>query len=231
MYAAVLLTYSASQDGKLIVWDALSAAKRCVIPLHSAWIMTCAFEPTVGNVVACGGLDNACSVYKLKNEPIHSGMQDIELNGHDGYVSCCRFVDETKIVSSSGDGSCIVWDLETKKPMMKLLEHQSDVMSLGKQAVFMPKTLSSETQLKRCITCVWIDISPQDSNLFVSGSCDTVALLWDIRQPQPVMEFGENVDGHESDINSVKFSQDGHQFVTGSDDSTCRFALNLETNH
>ena len=98
-------TDSASQDGKLIVWDALSGAKRCVVPLHSAWIMTCAFDPTKNDVVACGGLDNACSVYKLKNEPVHSGVPDIELHGHDGYVSCCRFLGEKGIVSSSGDGS------------------------------------------------------------------------------------------------------------------------------
>jgi WD40 repeat protein len=58
--------------------------------------------------------------------------------------------------------------------------------------------------------------------MFVSGSCDTVAFVWDIRQSMPVLEFGENVDGHESDINSVKFVSAGRQFVTGSDDSTCR---------
>ena len=134
-FASNLLTQnlfcSASQDGKLIIWDALSGSKRCVVPLHSAWIMTCAFEPTKGNVVACGGLDNACSVYKLKNEPVHSGVPDVELHGHDGYVSCCRFLTEHKIVSSSGDGSCIVWDLHHKRPETRLSEHQSDVMSIG----------------------------------------------------------------------------------------------------
>ena len=66
-------------------------------------------------------------------------------------------------------------------------------------------------------------MSPDNPNLFVSGSCDTVALVWDVRQAIPAMEFGENVNGHESDINSVKFLQTGQQFVTGSDDSTCRF--------
>jgi guanine nucleotide-binding protein G(I)/G(S)/G(T) subunit beta-1 len=93
--------------------------------------MTCAFEPTKGNVVACGGLDNACSVYQLKNEPVHSGIPDVELHGHDGYVSCCRFLGPERIVSSSGDGSCIVWDVAKKRPERRLCEHQSDVMSIG----------------------------------------------------------------------------------------------------
>ena len=49
---------SASQDGKLIVWDAIGNTKTQAIPLRSSWVMTCAFEQTKGNLVACGGLEN-----------------------------------------------------------------------------------------------------------------------------------------------------------------------------
>lgn len=38
------LLVSASQDGKLIVWDAVSTNKRMLIPLRSAWVMTVAFS-------------------------------------------------------------------------------------------------------------------------------------------------------------------------------------------
>ena len=62
---------SASQDGKLIVWNAQSTNKVHAIPLRSSWVMTCAFSPT-GGKVACGGLDNICSIYNLndKSQPI-----------------------------------------------------------------------------------------------------------------------------------------------------------------
>ena len=62
---------SASQDGKLIVWNAFSTNKVHAIPLRSSWVMTCAFSPT-GKKVACGGLDNICSIYSLdaKEQPI-----------------------------------------------------------------------------------------------------------------------------------------------------------------
>jgi guanine nucleotide-binding protein G(I)/G(S)/G(T) subunit beta-1 len=46
---------SASQDGKLIIWNALTTYKLYAIPLRSHWVMTCAYSPT-GNLVACGGL-------------------------------------------------------------------------------------------------------------------------------------------------------------------------------
>lgn len=37
------------------------------IPLKSSWVMTCAYAPS-GNLVACGGLDNMCSIYNLKGK-------------------------------------------------------------------------------------------------------------------------------------------------------------------
>ena len=49
---------SASQDGKLIVWNAITNNKVHSIPLRSSWVMTCAFEETTSDMVACGGLDN-----------------------------------------------------------------------------------------------------------------------------------------------------------------------------
>ena len=35
---------SASQDGKLIIWDGLSTNKMYAVPLRSSWVMTCAFD-------------------------------------------------------------------------------------------------------------------------------------------------------------------------------------------
>merc|ERR1712113_384525 len=76
---------SASQDGKLIVWNAYTTNKLYAIPLRSSWVMTCAYSPN-GDLVACGGLDNICSVYNLKQKdgPIRVNR---ELQAHTGYLS------------------------------------------------------------------------------------------------------------------------------------------------
>lgn len=55
-------------------------------------------------------------------------------------------------------------------------------------------------------------------NLFVSGSCDTTAKVWDIRSGKCTHTF----HGHDSDINSVCFFPDGRAVGTGSDDASCR---------
>lgn len=92
---------SASQDGKLIVWDSYTTNKVHAIPLRSSWVMTCAYAPS-GSFVACGGLDNICSIYSLKTREGNVRVSR-ELPGHTGYLSCCRFYDDNQIVTSSGD--------------------------------------------------------------------------------------------------------------------------------
>lgn len=140
---------SASQDGNLIVWDTFKAHKIQAIPMLSQWVMTCAYAPS-GSYVASGGLDNICSIYSLTtNEGVSR-----ELRGHTGYLSRCRFLDDNQILTSSGDKTCGLWDIETGIQVTSFVGHTNDVMA--------------------------ITLSP-DCRSFVSGACDALAKLWDIR--------------------------------------------------
>ncbi|KAJ3026124.1 UNVERIFIED_CONTAM: guanine nucleotide-binding protein subunit beta 1 [Siphonaria sp. JEL0065] len=151
---------SASQDGKLIVWDSFTTNKIHAIPLRSSWVMTCAFAPS-GNYVACGGLDNLCSIYNLKTK---EGSVKVarELNAHTGYLSCCRFISDRQIITASGDMSCMLWDIDAGVKTLEFTDHTGDVMSLS--------------------------LSP-DKNIFVSGACDATAKVWDIRTGRCVQTF------------------------------------------
>ena len=111
-------------------------------------------------------------------------------------MSCCRFVEESQILTSSGDATCILWDVESEDQISRFRGHESDVMSVSP--------------------------SPTEPNIFVTGSCDANACVFDKRVASPVQTFGETMDAHESDINAVKFLRNGNAFVTGSDDCTCR---------
>lgn len=181
---------SASQDGKLIIWDAYTTNKVHAIPLRSSWVMTCAYSPS-GNYVACGGLDNICSIYNLsaRDGPTRVAR---ELSGHSGYLSCCRFINDRRILTSSGDMTCVLWDIETGQKITEFADHLGDVMSLS--------------------------INPLDNNQFVSGACDAFAKLWDVRQQKCTQTFA----AHDSDINAIQFFPNGNAFGTGSDDASCR---------
>ncbi|KAF2719783.1 guanine nucleotide-binding protein-like protein subunit beta 1 [Polychaeton citri CBS 116435] len=181
---------SASQDGKLIIWDAYTTNKVHAIPLRSSWVMTCAYSPS-GNYVACGGLDNICSIYNLSAREGPTRVAR-ELSGHHGYLSCCRFINDRRILTSSGDMTCVLWDIETGQKITEFADHLGDVMSLS--------------------------INPLDNNQFVSGACDAFAKLWDIRQQKCTQTFA----AHDSDINAIQFFPNGNAFGTGSDDASCR---------
>lgn len=119
---------SASQDGKLIVWDAYTTNKVHAIPLRSSWVMTCAYSPT-GNFVACGGLDNICSIYNLRRSEGNGRVGGArELSAHSGYLSCCRFLNDRQIITSSGDMTCMLWDIEAGVRVMEFNDHTGDVM-------------------------------------------------------------------------------------------------------
>jgi len=128
-----------------------------------------------------------CSLYAVGAERSH-----MELQGHDGYVSTCRFVGPSNMLTASGDSTCTYWDLSNGVDVMHFSDHGGDVMTL--------------------------DVHPSNPAIFVSGSCDTTAKVWDIRTGRCVQTFV----GHEGDINAIRFQSHGLAFGTGSDDSTIK---------
>ncbi|MQM06988.1 hypothetical protein Taro_039822 [Colocasia esculenta] len=200
---------SASQDGRLIVWNALTSQKTHAIKLPCAWVMSCAFSPS-GQSVASGGLDSACSVFNLNYQIDRDGNLPVArtLSGHKGYVSSCQYVpdEEAHLITGSGDQTCVLWDVTTGQRLSVFggefpSGHTGDVLS--------------------------ISINGSNTKMFVSGSCDGTARLWDTRiASRAVRTF----HGHERDVNAIKFFPDGQRFGTGSDDGTCRL-FDMRTGH
>ncbi|KAG8180907.1 hypothetical protein JTE90_020137 [Oedothorax gibbosus] len=182
---------SGSLDGKLIIWDTWTGNKVQIIPLQSSWVMTVSYSPS-GNYVACGGMDNMCTVYDV-NSRDGSGTAKIrrELMGFEGFLSCCRFLDDNKLITGSADMKIILWDLEKGVKEYECDGHAGDVMSMS--------------------------LHP-DKSAFVTGSVDRTIKLWDTRDGDCKQTFW----GHESDVNSVCFHSSGFYFGTGSDDKTAR---------
>ncbi|CAD7080943.1 unnamed protein product [Hermetia illucens] len=180
-----------SLDGKLIIWDTWTANKVQIIPLRSAWVMSVAFSPS-GNFVACGGMDNQCTIYDLNNRD-STGVAKMtrELLGYEGFLSSCRFLDDNHIITGSGDMKICHWDLESGKKTMEFDGHAGDVVS--------------------------ISLSP-DMNQYVTGSVDKTCKLWDVREDHHKQMFF----GHEADVNSVCFHPSGFAFATASEDKTAR---------
>jgi guanine nucleotide-binding protein G(I)/G(S)/G(T) subunit beta-1 len=183
---------SASQDGKLLVWDALTTNKTHAIHLRSNWVMACDYSPESG-WVASGGLDNICSIFSLKADANKDGPIKVarELNAHAGYLSSCKFLSETQILTGSGDWTCILWDIQGTAKIQEFTGHDADVMSLS--------------------------LHP-DKKTFVSGGCDSVVKVWDISSGKSHQGFFSG----EGDVASVCFFPNGQAFVSGSEDGVAR---------
>nr|GLL47381.1 guanine nucleotide-binding protein subunit beta-2 [Ipomoea trifida] len=200
---------SASQDGRLIVWNALTSQKTHAIKLPCAWVMTCAFSPT-GLSVACGGLDSVCSIFNLNSPLDKDGNLPVSrmLSGHKGYVSSCQYIpdDDTHLITSSGDHTCVLWDITTG---------------------LRTSAFGGEFQSGHTADVLSVSINASNTRMFVSGSCDGTARLWDTRVASRAVR---SFHGHEGDVNAVKFFPDGNRFGTGSDDGTCRL-YDIRTGH
>lgn len=200
---------SVSQDGRFIVWNALTSQKTHAIKLPCAWVMTCAFAPN-GQSVACGGLDSVCSIFNLNSTVDRDGNLPVSrmLSGHKGYVSSCQYVpdEDAHLITGSGDQTCVLWDITTGL----------------RTSVF-----GGEFQSGHTADVLSVSINGSNSRLFISGSCDSTARLWDTRVASRAVH---TYHGHEGDVNAVKFFPDGNRFGTGSDDGTCRL-FDIRTGH
>jgi len=188
---------SASRDGSLLIWDAITGHRRIGIPLRMAWVMSVDYSPN-GSYVASGGLDNLCSVFNIENQ--RGWADDMiephrELQQHEGYISCVRFVDNEHILTASGDSNIILFDIEHRQPISAYTAHTGDV-----EAVAHNKSSHST---------------------FLSGSIDMTARLWDYRIRSHLANT-RVFQGHDTDINDVQWFPDYRAFGTASDDGTCR---------
>ena len=219
---------SASQDGKLIVWDTFSTNKVHAIPLRSSWVMTCAYAPS-GSFVACGGLDNICSIYNLKAEGAVRVYR--ELPGHTGYLSCCRFLDDHQILTSSGDMTCALWNIETGQQVTTYTAHRGDVMALSVSSdfqTFVSGACDASAKLwdirdkscKQTFLGHERDINAitffPSGNAFVTGGDDSTARLFDIRSDQELAAYAN--DSIRCGVTSVAFSRSGRLLMAGYDD-------------
>jgi len=224
---------SASHDGKLLVWNAVTCLKMNAINLPSNWVMTCGYSPA-GAFVASGGLDNICSVWNIQGA--NPAKPARELSGHDGFLSCCRFLDNRQIITSSGDRTCILWDVEQGTQTTVFKQHTGDVMFVALSSS--KNTFVSSGCDKNIIA--WdvrtgksthiFDVHAADVNVvhffpndftFASGSEDGTARLFDLRTWGELNRYGGDNKEQQAIPTSLAFSSTGRLLFVSYTDSSC----------
>ncbi|CCE64020.1 hypothetical protein TPHA_0G01840 [Tetrapisispora phaffii CBS 4417] len=185
---------SASQDGFMIVWDAETGLKRNAIPLDSQWVLSCALSPS-GKLAASAGLNNNCTIYRVsEHERVNQSIVSI-FKGHTCYISDVEFYGDSNVITASGDMTCALWDIPKARRVLEYTDHLGDILALA-----LPPERSNKT------------------NMFATGGSDSYVHIWDTRAPSSVQKFYIS----NSDVNTVKFYNDGNAIVSGSDDGIIR---------
>jgi len=185
---------SASQDGNLLIWDALTTSKKNTIRLKSSYVMSVTMEAE-GRFVAAGGLDNACSIYSVPatGEP---AKLKAELVSHEGYLASCKFFHSpSKMLTASADATSLLWDVNKGQIIDTFAEHKANL---------------TEVQLV-------------DQNTFLSSSTDTTIKLWDVRTSAKSGSL-QTLTGHAGDVNGITVlpGTGGSTLASCSEDGTVR---------
>jgi len=217
------------------VWNAVTCLKMNAINLPSNWVMTCGYSPS-GDFVASGGLDNICSVWNVRGA--NPTKVSRELQGHEGFLSCCRFIDNRQVVTSSGDHTCCLWDAEQGSQTTVFRLHTGDAMfvalaasrnafvSCGCDHNIVAWDIKSG-KATHIVDCHEKDVNvvhffPNDTT-FASGSDDGTARIFDLRTWGEIARFvPEAKDPNMAPSpTSLAFSSTGRLLFTSYTDSTC----------
>ncbi|KAG7703124.1 hypothetical protein KL914_004905 [Ogataea haglerorum] len=129
-------------------------------------------------------------LHSSQNAEIQQGSSIVSIfKGHKEYISDLSFVGNSQILTSSGDKSIFLWDMEKGTKAVTFNGHLGDVLGLS--------------------------VCPTNSNLFASCSSDRLSNLWDIRCPLDRRQFQISLT---HDSSAVKFFPDGYSFACGTDD-------------
>ncbi|RXG55509.1 hypothetical protein Avbf_10515 [Armadillidium vulgare] len=184
---------------QLIVWDSYTTNKVHAIPLRSKLGDDCAYAPS-GSFVACGGLDNICSIYSALWD-IETGQQCTQFTGHTGDVMSLSLAPNMRtFVSGACDASAKLWDIREGMCRQTFPGHESDINAV----TFFP-----------------------NGHAFATGSDDATCRLFDIRADQELAMYSH--DNIICGITSVAFSKSGRLLLAGYDDFNCNVWDSMRT--
>uniref|UniRef100_H9G9Z9 G protein subunit beta 1 n=1 Tax=Anolis carolinensis TaxID=28377 RepID=H9G9Z9_ANOCA len=196
------LLVSASQDGKLIIWDSYTTNKVRTILLTWA---TCQWIPKTSNFLLTRTVVVRVFLVCLLHTQndfffrdsalwdIETGQQTTTFTGHTGDVMSLSLAPDSKcFVSGACDASAKLWDVREGMCRQTFTGHESDINAI----CFFP-----------------------NGNAFATGSDDATCRLFDLRADQELMVYSH--DNIICGITSVAFSKSGRLLLAGYDDFNC----------
>ncbi|XP_040580642.1 actin-interacting protein 1 [Lepeophtheirus salmonis] len=188
---------------------------------HSRYVQTVRFSPD-GNLWASGGFDGRIFLYGSKDSELigefHSDGSS--KNAHAGGVYAISWNPNNKqILSASGDKTCCIWDVDTRKPIQEFVlgtnveDQQLGCLWSGKHLLSVSLSgninflnVDNPSKPKHVIEghnkpITALLVLPSEGKMFTGGSDGRIA-EWDINQGSCKRITGT---GHESQVNNIYY--------------------------
>ncbi len=217
---------SAGDDGTVRLWEAKSGTPRGALSGPGYAVYTIAFSPD-GKLVAAAGKDRLVFVWD-----VNDGRRVHTLEGHTGDIYALAFSPDGKSLASGGaDKTLLVWNVTHGLEAIRMAGHKDKILSLawspnGKwlasgdaQAIRLwdastgtyLRTLSNDQAV------LTLAYSP-DSRWLAAGFASKVIQLFDASDGTLL----QTLASHQDHVQSLAFSPNGSQLVSGSRDKTVR---------
>ena len=194
---------SASEDQKILLWDADSGALKARLEGHKFEVNSVVFSPD-GKTLASASGDGTVRLWDAD-----SGAPKTTLKGHKAFVWSVGFAPDGKtIASASWDQTVRLWDADSGAPKTTLKGHKDGFSSVG----FAPDGKTIAAAAIGHETLLW------DADTVTAATFGHEIWLWDTDSGV----FKTSLKGHTAFVWSVAFAPDGKTIASASSDRTVR---------
>lgn len=163
------LLLSASFDSSFCLWH-IDGAYLQKNDTHDDWVNYATFSPNNRYIASCSN-DNSIKIWNLQGYSETKKRYTIEhystCNGHQRGINSIEFSSDSKLlVSASGDGTIILWNIDGS----------------------ILKRYSGHRGAVNCIKFT------ADMKYFISGGCDNQIYIWDINESTPIRGINAHSD-------------------------------------
>lgn len=177
-------------DGVVRIWSSIGELLR-ELEVSSNMILSLDFHDKT-NRLAIGAVDGTVKILDVESD-----TQSIEFGRHDGSARVVMFLDENRLISGGEDDKIVVWDIESKQPMVELQSNHGSVMDIaingdilssvgtdGTVRLWTTNTFELIDSLRGHDNLIW-SIGTLGDRGFVSVGQDGSIRWWSASEPQP----------------------------------------------
>lgn len=187
------------------IYDATSGTRLATLPHGNGdqtdlYVRSVSFSPE-DKWFATGSEDNLIRIWPLESLLAEQESCPKLLKGHTQDVYTLEFINETGLVSGSGDETLRIWNIESGD-CVNCLTIESAEKIAGREAAITSLAVS------------------HSSRFVVAGSLDKLVRVWELQDKDP--KLIQTLAGHTDSVYSVCFDKEDKIIISGSLDKTIR---------